>query len=135
MKFNLLNYYKIDLTFTKQSYIFLVPDEWTNNKHWRGYTLSNIHVGGYVWIPCEVKPGTFSNEVFILVKSEFGDWVGFTHVSNLQNQSHHGNNSVKAKIIDMAEDRFRASISGESLANTLCVNSNSVAQPIDTVQT
>ena len=39
--------------------------------------------GAYTWLPCEVKPGPFSDERLVRVASELGDWVGFVPVSSV----------------------------------------------------
>jgi hypothetical protein len=37
--------------------------------------------GAYTWLPCEVEPGPFSDERWVRIASEFGDWVGYVPVS------------------------------------------------------
>lgn len=54
--------------------------------------------GMMVWIPCEVKPGPFSNERSVLVKTLGAPWVGFVDVRFLKDQVPSGETSIKGEI-------------------------------------
>lgn len=75
-------------------------------------------VGRIVWLPCEVKPGPFPNERMIRVASDQGDWVGFVPVDSLREPVEKGNSSVRAVLVDVEGDGFRARIAGEPVASS-----------------
>jgi hypothetical protein len=74
-------------------------------------------VGRVVWLRCEVKPGPFSNERMIRVHSDRGDWVGFVPVDSLREPVEEGESSVRAVLVDVQGERFRARIAGEPIAS------------------
>jgi len=37
----------------------------------------SLRPGARIWIPCEVKPGPFSDERMVRVQSQAGEWLGF----------------------------------------------------------
>lgn len=94
----------------------------------------SIGVGRYVWLPCEVKPGPFSNERMVRVASEFGDWVGFVPVSFLRDPIQEGETLVRALVVDVQGERFSARLPGESLASTLSVHVLSQVKSVDPVE-
>jgi len=95
--------------------------------------MHNINLGGFYWLPCQVKPGAFSEEVFVIIASDLGDWFGFIPMSHLRNQIPEGKTHVRAQIIDVSEDRFRANIPGEPVENSLYENLISAADKLDPI--
>ena len=81
----------------------------------------SVASGAYIWLPCEVKPGPFSDERMVRVASEYGDWVGFVPVSSLE-APREGDTLVRALIVEVQGDRLLARIPGESLSSTLSVH-------------
>jgi len=88
--------------------------------------------GAYTWLPCEVKPGPFSDERLVRVASELGDWVGFVPVSSLE--SNEGESLIRALIVEVQGDRFLARIPGESLSGTLSIHALSCLKSVDSNQ-
>lgn len=94
-----------------------------------------LHIGHYFWVPCEVKPGPFSDERVVRVRSELDDWIGFAPVSYLKEPIAEGETQICALIVDVRDDKFVAKIPGESMRNTLYFGVISRAREFDTVQT
>lgn len=82
----------------------------------------SITVGQYVWLPCEVKPGAFSNERMVRVRSELGDWVGFVPAVYLRDAVSEGDTLVRALVVEVQADRVGTKLPGEALARTLSWN-------------
>jgi hypothetical protein len=91
-------------------------------------------VGQYVWVPCEVKPGPFSDERMVRVNSPVGRWAGFVHTSRLREPVAAGLTEATALVVEVHNDRFRAQPIGEPLSNTLYDDLVSRAQPIGTLK-
>src|SRR5215831_18930830 len=82
----------------------------------------SVQPGAYIWLPCEVKPGPFSDERMVRVMSPSGAeiWVGFASVSVLKNpEVISGSTSIKALIVDVKNNRVEAQPIGSSLTKTL----------------
>jgi hypothetical protein len=94
-----------------------------------------LKVGRYVWVPCEVKPGPFSDERMVRVHSQFGNWLGFVPASSLKDPILEGETLVPALIVDITDGSFLAKLPGEAVTNTLYAGSISKVQPVDTLQT
>lgn len=77
-----------------------------------------LKVGRLVWLPCEVKPGPFSDERFIRVSSERGDWFAFVPVDSLRDPVENGESSVRAVLVDVHGERFRARVAGEPVTSS-----------------
>jgi len=88
--------------------------------------------GAYTWLPCEVKPGPFSDERLVRVASEFGDWVGFVPVSSLAGKE--GESLIRALVVEVQGDRFLARIPGEALSSTLSVHALSCLKSVDPIE-
>lgn len=73
-----------------------------------------LHVGDEIWIPCEVKPGPFSDERMVLISGET-PWVGFINVSSLRDSFKEGETFVCAVITDVGPDSFTARLPGHSM--------------------
>lgn len=64
----------------------------------------HFNIGDKVWIPCEVKPGPFSNERLARIQlSHFDEapWLGFVDVASLKEQVETGNTHVVAVVVDL----------------------------------
>lgn len=73
-----------------------------------------LQVGDRVWIPCEVKPGPFSNERLVRLDLPTGPWVGFVDISALKEQMETGNSHVLALITAIEDDRLTALVQGHA---------------------
>jgi hypothetical protein len=91
-------------------------------------------VGHLVWIPCEVKPGPFSDERIARVRSDHGDWVGFVPVQSLREAVTEGATQVRAIITKLSDGRFFAKIAGEPLAASIFEDTLSRVEPIAALQ-
>jgi hypothetical protein len=78
-----------------------------------------LTIGSYIWLPCEVKPGPFSDERLVRVKSALSDWLGFVPTSSLKEPISEGRTQVTAVIVELRNDRLRAQVSGVPVANSL----------------
>lgn len=94
----------------------------------------SVKIGAYVWLPCEVKPGAFSNERMVRVASELGDWVGFVPAHFLRDPIKEGKTLIRALVIDVQGDRLSARPPGESLSSTLLLTDLSRVESIDSVE-
>lgn len=93
-------------------------------------------IGDYIWIPCEVKPGPFSNERLVLLESKADKWLGFVQEYSLQDKTTEGSDSVKAQVVDVNCELLTAKIFGEPLTNSSYYKELiERTTPIDTVQT
>ena len=71
-----------------------------------------LAVGAKMWLPCQVKPGPFSNERMVLVQDDIGQWFGFVDVRWLKGGEDEGRDQVLAKIVDIDGPQFKARIPG-----------------------
>ena len=72
--------------------------------------------GQNVWLPCEVKPGPFSDERLVRVLLEAEEWVGFVPLGQLQSPTTEGQTMVRAEVVEVNGETFRAKIQGHPLA-------------------
>jgi hypothetical protein len=93
--------------------------------------VADFRIGNHVWIPCDVKPGPFSDERFVKVSSSSGDWYGFVAANSLREPVVEGSTAATAVVVDVKKDRFRAQIIGEALSDTLLEDFIERAQTID----
>jgi hypothetical protein len=92
-----------------------------------------LSVGRTVWVPCEVKPGPFSNERLVRVQGrEPESWVGFVPIWYLQEPVEQGETKIRAVVVEveLKGDRFVARIPGHSVASQLVVEATEKATPI-----
>jgi hypothetical protein len=80
-------------------------------------------VGGVIWIPCEVKPGPFSNERLVRVQSDSGEWLGFVSVGSLQDPLTEGRTFVRGTIAAIQDDRFEVYLAGHAVTSNLFAGS------------
>jgi hypothetical protein len=71
-----------------------------------------LRPGTQVWIPCEVKPGPFSNERSVLVKILGTPWVGFVDVRYLQDDIRAGETAIRGKVMAIQGDRILVALPG-----------------------
>ena len=75
--------------------------------------LEGFEPGAGVWIPCEVKPGQFSDERRVSVALEDGNkWMGLVQERMLRGKAKTGQDCVLAKVTSVQGDSFVASIPG-----------------------
>lgn len=89
-----------------------------------------FEAGRLVWIPCEVKPGPFSDERIIRIQSERGEWLAFVHVSELRNPIIEGSTFVRAVISSVEGGRFNARIAGEPVSSSFFEGALSRIEPL-----
>jgi hypothetical protein len=94
----------------------------------------DLRAGKLVWIPCDVKPGPFSNERIVRLRSDRGDWLAFVLVDALRDPIVEGSTFVRAVIIDVNGSRFYARVAGEPLASSLFEGSLARVEPIAALQ-
>ena len=73
-----------------------------------------LTIGGQVWLPCEVKPGPFSDERLVRVAGP-REWVGFVPVSALREPVLEGSTFVTAVVFDVQNGKFRARVPGHAV--------------------
>lgn len=96
----------------------------------------NLTIGQRVWIPCEVKPGPFSDERMVRVNSPVANsavntWTGFVPTAELKEPIEFGSTGVTAIVVAVSHDRFLAQLMGVGLSNTVFEDYVSRAEPID----
>jgi hypothetical protein len=67
-----------------------------------------LRVGSFFWIPCEVKPGPFSDERLARIADAEAEWVGFVETSSLQSPIAEGRTALKAVILEVTDGRYLA---------------------------
>lgn len=98
----------------------------------------NLSVGQHVWIPCEVKPGPFSDERLVRVNAPAPDsampvWTGFVPATRLREPINVGSTDATAVVVDVINDRFLAQL-GDGFSNTVFEYHIAQAQPIERAQ-
>ena len=94
----------------------------------------NYHLGLPVWIPCEVKPGPFSDERIVRINTEGRTWLGFVPVDALREPIIKGSTAVRAVITQVFGARFNAKIAGESVTSSVFEGTLSRVEPIAALQ-
>ncbi len=79
----------------------------------------SIEVGAHVWIPCDVKPGPFSGERLVWVKSSNNDWVGFVPTTFLKDPIEIGKTEIKGIVIGYYGANISIEMPGEAIANSI----------------
>lgn len=90
--------------------------------------------GRLVWIPCEVKPGPFSDERIIRIPSERGEWVAFVNINELRNPVAEGPTFVRAVILNVDGGHFNARIAGEPVASSFYEGALNRIEPLVALQ-
>ena len=78
----------------------------------------NLKPGMVVWIPCEVKPGPFSNERSVLVNTLGNPWVGFVEVTFLQDEIHAGATRIKGQIAAIKGNNIIVALPGHPVGSS-----------------
>jgi len=91
--------------------------------------------GARIWIPCEVKPGPFSDERMVRVQSRAGEWLGFVDVSLLKDlELEEGPTWILATIESVEGARFSARLPGHPVRALLFEGSIERAVPVGPVE-
>ena len=77
----------------------------------------NLKPGMMIWIPCEVKPGPSSNERSVKIGSSEEAWIGFVDVQYLKDPVEQGSTFIRALVVDVETDRYRARLPGHSVGS------------------
>jgi hypothetical protein len=97
-----------------------------------------VSVGQRVWVPCEVKPGPFSDQRMVRVNSpvanSISEWFGFVAETALRTPVITGSTEVTGLVVGVVNDRYQAQVLGEPLSNTVFEDLVSRAEPIDSVK-
>ena len=93
-----------------------------------------LQIGDQVWLPCEVKPGPFSDERLVRVQTENVEWLGFVPVFALKDSITQGNTFIRASIVEVAGDRFMAKLPGHPITTSLFQGLVSKVESLDPVQ-
>jgi hypothetical protein len=88
-----------------------------------------------VWVPCEVKPGPFSDQRIVRVSSASGEWVGFVDTNRLREPIASGSTQATALIVDVTNERFKAQVLGDPLTDSLFEDLVSRVETVGTFQT
>lgn len=76
--------------------------------------MAMLEVGAGVWLPCEVKPGPFSDERMVLVSLGGNQWFGFVNTKWLREGIEQGADLVLAKVTEISGDSFTAIVPGNA---------------------
>ena len=90
--------------------------------------------GARMWVPCEVRPGPFSDERMVLVTAEDSKWLGFVNVRWLKKHGSEDKDEVLARVVDVRGSTFLARIPGNGLQSGLVRGRVDRAVPGDSVQ-
>ena len=77
--------------------------------------MSRLKIGSQIWLPCEVKPGPFSNERLVRVGLPSEPWVGFVETNALKEPITEGATFILATIVAMGEETFSARLPGHAI--------------------
>ena len=79
-----------------------------------------LRPGARIWIPCEIKPGTFSHERMVRVASDAGEWLGFVDETLLKDRDiREGRTWILGTIDQVTEGRFSARLPGHAVRSLL----------------
>lgn len=93
----------------------------------------SLKVGGRIWLPCEVKPGPFSNERLVRILSPSEPWIGFVDVKALKEPIEKGNTSVLAQIVAVEKDSVTALVQGHAFNTRQIQTSTAEVHPVVSV--
>jgi len=79
-------------------------------------------IGSYVWIPCEVKTGAFSDERMVLLDSDCDEWLGFAPISSLKEVVSEGESHIKALVVNVNCEVLTVKVLGEPLTSGYIFN-------------
>jgi len=75
----------------------------------------SIKPGKRIWVPCEVKPGPFSNERLVRVRTSRDQWVGFVGVDVLKDPVPSGSTFVQVMVLSVKKDQVTVRLPGYSV--------------------
>lgn len=90
-----------------------------------------LQVGSEVWIPCEVKPGPFSNERLTRIQLPAGPWLGFVDTGALRDPVETGNTYVLARITEIDDNQVTVIVQGHAFDASIVQASRNKVQPVD----
>jgi hypothetical protein len=93
-----------------------------------------IRAGMRVWIPCEVKPGPFSNERMVRVTGDGQEWLNFVQVHLLREAIQEGATFVLAMVDSVRDDECVALLPGENLGSRYFHGRLSQVTPVGSVE-
>ncbi len=93
-----------------------------------------LSAGRTVWIPCEVKPGPFSNERLVRVEGKPLSWVGFVPIWYLRDAIERGRTEVRAVVAEMRGEQFLARIPGHALGSSVVLEPVERATPLGALE-
>lgn len=94
----------------------------------------SLSSGVRIWLPCEVKPGPFSDERMVRVESESGSWLGFVPVSLLRDPVEEGSTFVSAIVSEIRGASFTARLPGHPVTPGVFSGSVDKATPVRALQ-
>ena len=89
-----------------------------------------LRVGDRVWLPCEVKPGPFSNERLVRVKLSTREWIGFVDTDALKDGIETGPTHVLAILTAIDDDCATAIVQGHAIDVRYVQASTSQVEPL-----
>jgi hypothetical protein len=95
----------------------------------------SLKVGDQIWLPCEVKPGPFSNERLARIQLPLEPWIGFVDVQALKDPVERGNTLVLAQIVEVGKDFVKALVQGHSFSTRQVQASRAEVHPVVSLPT
>ncbi|HSF41717.1 MAG TPA: hypothetical protein VLT87_18095 [Thermoanaerobaculia bacterium] len=74
-----------------------------------------LEAGAQIWVPCEVKPGPFSDERLVRVRDNGSEWLGFVPTSRLKEPILEGVTFIGALVVSVLGEKFKARMPGEAV--------------------
>lgn len=78
---------------------------------------ATLSAGDEIWIPCEVKPGPFTDERMVRVGLPDNQWVGFAPAWALKNPDvSEGRTEIRAKVVEVEDEYVSVRLPGHAIA-------------------
>jgi hypothetical protein len=90
--------------------------------------------GSKIWIPCEVKPGPFSDERMVRVQMPGGPWLGFVETFHLREAPEAGPTSILATVTEVSDDEFVARLPGHPIGSAWFRGPASRVRPVGSLE-
>lgn len=90
--------------------------------------------GRRVWVLCEVKPGTFSNERMVRIVGPSGTWLGFVPDVLLRDPITHGETAVQGIVDEIFDGTVSLFLPGASIAGGVFHQDASQVTPFGSIQ-
>ena len=94
-----------------------------------------LQVGTRIWLPCEVKPGPFSDERLVRVRDSGREWLGFVPANRLKEPIVEGCTLIRALVVSVFGEKFTARLPGDALTPTPFEGFVSRVKPLDPLET